>query len=70
MCGGGASKVASSLPSAVMEPVHGDEVAGFYETEGDAISEGYRRYGNVPFLVKQVVEVEIPECFVSNLLAL
>jgi hypothetical protein len=26
----------------------------------DAIADGYRRFGNVPFLVKQVVEVETP----------
>jgi hypothetical protein len=46
--------------------VHGDEVAGTWETEQDAIAEGYRRYGNVPFLVKQIVDVEVPETFVSN----
>jgi hypothetical protein len=50
--------------------VHDDEVVGVYDTENDAIAEGYRRFGNVPFLVKQVVQVEVPQRFVSNLLAL
>jgi len=50
--------------------IHGGEVVGTYDTEGDAISQGYRQFGNVPFLVKEVVEVEQPATFVSNLLAL
>ena len=40
--------------------IHGDAVAGIYETEKDAISEGYRQFGNVPFLVKQIVRIETP----------
>ena len=31
---------------------------------------GYQKYGNVPFLVKQVVRVEVPENFVSGLIDL
>ena len=50
--------------------VHGHEVVGSYDTEGDAIAQGYRQFGNVPFLVKEIVEVERPASFVSNLLAL
>ena len=50
--------------------VHETEVAGTFETEGDAISQGYKLYGNVPFLVKQIVEVEQAANFVSNLIAL
>lgn len=49
--------------------VHDSQVVNVYENERDAINEGYRLFGNVPFLVKQVVEVEIPERFVSNHLA-
>jgi len=49
--------------------IHGKEVAGTFDTQSDAIREGYRRYGNVPFLVKEVVEVERPQHFVSHLLA-
>lgn len=50
--------------------IHDSEILGAYETEADAITEGYRRVGNVPFLVKQVLAVEIPERYVSNLIAL
>ena len=46
--------------------IHGTEVAGVYDTKMDAIAEGYRRFGNVPFLVKQVIKVEVPLQFVSN----
>jgi len=50
--------------------IHSDEIGGTYESQKDAISEGYRRFGNVPFLVKQVVEIEVPANFVSNLLGI
>lgn len=50
--------------------IHGTEVAGTFETEGDAISQGYQKFGNVPFLVKRIVEVEQAANFVSNLIAL
>jgi hypothetical protein len=49
--------------------VHKDQVAGVFDTEADAIREGYRAFGNVPFLVKRIEAVEIPERFVSNLIA-
>ena len=44
------------------------DVVGVYETKNDAIAEGYRRFGNVPFLVKRVVESEAPLNFTSNLI--
>ena len=50
--------------------VHGTDVQGTYETEGDAISQGYRLYGNVPFLVKQIVEIDQVANYVSNLVAI
>jgi len=50
--------------------IHENSVEGVYDTEHDAIVEGYRRLGNVPFLVKRVVAVEVPARFVSNLIAL
>ncbi len=49
--------------------VHGDEVVGVYESKMDAISQGYLKFGNAPFLVKQILKVEIPQNFVSTLLA-
>lgn len=41
-----------------------------FDAESDAIKAGYERFGNVPFLVKQVTEVECPDNFVSDLLAI
>lgn len=46
--------------------VDDSKVLGVFETQLDAINQGYRQLGNVPFLVKQVVAVESPEVFVSN----
>ena len=49
--------------------VHGDEVVGVFDAKPDAIATGYQRFGNTPFLVKQIVAVETPQNFVSNQLA-
>jgi hypothetical protein len=46
-----------------------DKVIDVYDTKMDAIRQGYERFGNVPFLVKLIVEVEVPLEFTSNLLA-
>jgi len=45
-----------------------DHVLDVFDTKNDAIRQGYERLGNVPFLVKQIVEVDIPQNFTSNLL--
>ena len=50
--------------------IHGTEVVGVYEAQMDAIAEGYKQLGNVPFLVKQIVKVEIPLNFSSHHLGL
>lgn len=50
--------------------IHQEELAGTFDTEADAINEGYRRFGNVPFLVKQVCPADKPLNFVSGLVAL
>ena len=42
------------------------EVAEVYESQMDAINEGYRRFGNVPFLVKHILKVEVPLNFSSH----
>ncbi len=36
-------------------------VLGVFETQAEAIEEGYRRLGNVPFLTREIAEREIPE---------
>ena len=49
--------------------IHGQAVLGTFESQRDAIDQGYRTVGLVPFLVKQVVEVESPVNFASTLLS-
>jgi hypothetical protein len=49
--------------------IRGSQVAGIYDSKMDAITAGYQQFGNVPFLVKQILKIEIPQNFVSNLLA-
>jgi len=46
--------------------IHDGELVGAFETQADAINVGFQRFGNVPFLVKQVVPVEVPQDYVSN----
>jgi hypothetical protein len=48
--------------------IKADKVVGTFESKYDAIQEGYRRFGNVPFLVKKIVKIEVPLDFVSGLL--
>lgn len=48
--------------------IYGDKVLGTFDNQMDAITWGYRELGNVPFLVKQVLKVDVPLSFVSNLL--
>jgi hypothetical protein len=45
-------------------------VVDTFDAESDAINAGYEKFGNVPFLVKQVTEVDYPADFVSDLLAI
>ena len=46
--------------------IKGDQIVGVYESKMDAINQGYRQLGHVPFLVKQVLKVETPLNFLSN----
>ena len=46
--------------------IWGTDVIGVYDSKMDAIAQGYKQFGNVPFLVKQIVEVEIPQNFIST----
>jgi len=43
-------------------------IVDIFDSESDAIRAGYEQFGNVPFLVKQIVEIETPENFTSNLM--
>ena len=60
--------IASDLGRWVL--VHDSELAGVFDTQDDAIGEGYRRFGNVPFLVKEIEAFDTPEWLSSNLVSL
>ena len=45
--------------------VKGNDLVGTFSTELEAIREGYRRFGNEPFLVKHIVEADVPLNFTS-----
>jgi len=47
--------------------IKGRRVYGFFEAKFDAIDAGYQRFGNVPFFVHKVTEVEEPASIVSHL---
>ena len=47
--------------------IKGRKVYGFYETKFDAIDAGYERFGNVPFFVHKVTEVQEPVQVISHL---
>ncbi|MBI2088495.1 MAG: hypothetical protein HYT78_07100 [Deltaproteobacteria bacterium] len=48
--------------------IQNSQLVGFYDSKMDAIAMGYQQLGNVPFLVKQIVKVEAPQNFTSNVL--
>jgi hypothetical protein len=50
--------------------IHKDQVAGTFHCEMDAIDQGSRQFGHVPFLVKQIVKVETPVFLYSPYLAI
>ena len=45
--------------------VKGEQLGGIYEDRNEAIRAGYERFGNEPFLVKEILEVDIPLNFTS-----
>jgi len=49
--------------------IKGEKVVGTYSSREDAIAEGYKLFGNTPFLTKRILKVESPHNFVSHLLA-
>jgi len=48
--------------------IKGEKIYDVFETRNDAVHQGYERFGNVSFLVKEILDVEIPANFTSNLL--
>jgi hypothetical protein len=49
--------------------IHDEEIVAVFDTQADAIDLGYQRFGNAPFLVKEIAAVDAPQNFVSRLLA-
>ncbi len=45
--------------------IRGHSIVATYDTEQDAINEGYRQFGNVPFLVKRIAAMDEPANFLS-----
>jgi hypothetical protein len=43
--------------------INGDEVLGVWQTRGDALRAGIEKYGNVQFLVKDIMERNIAANF-------
>ena len=47
--------------------VHGQQVAGIYDTFQDALAAGYETFGLEPFMVKQIEAVEQVQTFTRDL---
>jgi len=45
--------------------IKGNKLIDTFENQPDALKAGYERFGNEPFLVKQVLEVDVPQNFTS-----
>lgn len=50
--------------------IHGEQILGIFDSQQDAITQGYERLGNVPFLVKQILRFDVAQNFVTNLLGI
>ena len=49
--------------------VSGERVVATYDTEADAVNDGYRQFGNAPFLVRVVRPVDEVANFFSPVVA-
>ena len=47
--------------------IHGDQVAGVWDTQDDALRAGYERFQLEPFLVKEITEVERVHYFTRDI---
>jgi hypothetical protein len=50
--------------------IKGDKILGIFESQVDAVNQGYKELGLVPFLVKEVQELETPIHFYSRKIVL
>lgn len=44
-----------------------DRIVGVFDTDDEALAQGYERFGNVPFLVKEIAEADAPVHMMSLL---
>lgn len=50
--------------------IKGEQILGTFDSQADAVNQGYKQLGIVPFLVKQIQEFESPLHFVSGKIAI
>jgi len=43
--------------------IKGDKIIGIYVSQEDALAEGYKKFGNEEFLVKEILELEAVNFF-------
>jgi len=46
--------------------IKGKEIINVFDTQADAVKVGIDKFGNSPFLVKKIQEVDTPQNFTSN----
>ena len=49
--------------------IKGSKIIDFFSSYDDALKEGFKKFGNVPFLVKQIQKEEEVNFFYSNVAA-
>lgn len=49
--------------------IKGSDIVATFESELDAVRQGIRQFGNVPFLVRQIAAIEVMASYTSALLA-
>jgi hypothetical protein len=49
--------------------IHGDEIAGVWDTYQDALEAGYRQFNLEPFFVKQIRGIEQVQFFTRDIVA-
>ena len=47
--------------------IYSDRIIGVFDTDDEAFAQGYERFGNVPFLVKEIAEADMPVHMMSLL---
>lgn len=45
--------------------IKGDKIIDILDSHADALKRGYENFGNQPFLVKQILDVDVPQNYTS-----